>query len=184
MQSASHKRFSRLSTAVFVIVTLIVLIWLVVDISGSVKTPLNQTETPAQSASTTSMMSVRPAPVTPPPSMRILQTPAGPLKVEVADTEATREQGLSGHAPLSKDSGMLFVFPNAGVYGFWMKDMGFPLDMVWIGADLKVSGVAPGVTPQSFPEIFYPPTDVLYVLEIPAGSAADHRLATGTQLRF
>jgi uncharacterized membrane protein (UPF0127 family) len=184
MQSASHKRFSRISTTIFVTVTLIVVVWLIADISSDVKTPFGQTETPTQSASTTSAMPVRPAPVAPPPSMRLIQAPQGTLKVEIAATDATREQGLSGHAPLPKDSGMLFVFPNAGVYGFWMKDMQFPLDMVWIGADQKVSGVAPGVTPQSFPEIFYPPTDVLYVLELPAGSAADHRIATGTQLRF
>ena len=184
MQSASHKRFSRLSTVVFVAITLIVLVWLVVNISSGVKNPLNQTETPAQSASTTAVMPVQPAPVTPTPSMRIIQAPGGAIKAEIADTEASREQGLSGRASLPKDSGMLFVFPNAGVYGFWMKDMRFPLDMVWIGADLKVAGVAPGVTPESYPNIFYPPSNVLYVLELPAGSAADHRIATGTQLRF
>jgi uncharacterized membrane protein (UPF0127 family) len=102
----------------------------------------------------------------------------------MAATDAAREQGLSDRTSLPKDSGMLFVFPNAGVYGFWMKDMHFPLDIVWIGADKKVYGVVPGVTPETFPEIFYPPVDILYVLELPAGSAADHAMATGTLLSF
>lgn len=54
------------------------------------------------------------------------------LTVEVADTERLRNQGLSGRSPLPVNSGMLFVFPVAAYYQFWMKEMKFPLDFIWI----------------------------------------------------
>ena len=52
-----------------------------------------------------------------------------------------RSQGLSGRPNLAAGTGMLFVFEQAGSYAFWMKDMRFPLDMVWIDAQcLQVPG--------------------------------------------
>ncbi|HEX7724561.1 MAG TPA: DUF192 domain-containing protein [Candidatus Paceibacterota bacterium] len=189
MQSHHHTRFSRASTTVFVSVTLIVVVWLVITITKDVPLTLNQSDSAGQTASTTSLTggsdpaAAHPALQQPvPPQFRLVQAPKGTIRVEIAATDAARERGLSNRTSLSADSGMLFVFPNAGMYGFWMKDMHFPLDMVWIGADQKVSGVLPNVAPGSYPEIFYPPTDILYVLELPAGSAAEHAIATGTLL--
>lgn len=187
MQSTRHKHFSRVSTAVFVIVTLIVVVWLFINISGDARQALNQTDSSLHTGSTTSTLSTSavPAATTPvAPIFTLIQTPKGPLRVEVVATDISREKGLSGRASLPKDSGMLFVFPKAGVYGFWMKDMQMSLDMIWIGADQKVIGVVPGVSPGTYPEIFYPPTDILYVLELPQGSAAEHAITTGTLLAF
>ena len=58
--------------------------------------------------------------------------PKGALSVEVADTQASRELGLSGREKMGDDEGILFVFDTPGRYGFWMKDMQFPLDIIWI----------------------------------------------------
>ena len=54
------------------------------------------------------------------------------VAVEVRDTEEGRDQGLSNREKLAEDEGMLFVFDQPGIYGFWMKGMKFPLDFVWI----------------------------------------------------
>lgn len=54
------------------------------------------------------------------------------FSVEVATTSAQQQEGLSGRASLPKDQGMLFVFKTAARYPFWMKDMKFPLDMIFI----------------------------------------------------
>ena len=54
------------------------------------------------------------------------------MAVEVRDTEEGRDQGLSGRESLGEDEGMLFVFDQPGIYGFWMKEMKFPLDFIWI----------------------------------------------------
>ncbi len=91
------------------------------------------------------------------------------FSVEVADTQVAQVRGLSGHKPLTPDEGMLFVFPKAGNYGFWMKDMTFPLDIIWFDSDFKVVHIEKVITPETYPKIFYPDTDSQYVLEVNAG---------------
>ncbi len=90
------------------------------------------------------------------------------IKVDVADTDSERRQGLSGRGELEEGEGLLFVFERVGTYGFWMKDMNFAIDIIWIGEDKKVVGIERSVEPSTYPTIFYPPSEVLYVLEVPA----------------
>src|SRR3989344_7098066 len=66
------------------------------------------------------------------------------IKVEIADTDAKRSHGLSDRQSLSENTGMLFIFPQSGIYPFWMKDMHFPLDFIWI-SQKKVVDVAENV---------------------------------------
>lgn len=106
------------------------------------------------------------------------------IPVSVADTGPLREQGLSGTEMLSKGTGKLFIFDTSDSYGFWMKDMAYPIDIVWIDADWKVVGVSERATPLSYPTIFYPPTPVRYVLELNAGEAVGDNFSIGTTLRF
>src|SRR6266567_4005667 len=54
------------------------------------------------------------------------------FSVEVATTSAQQQQGLSGRVSLPQNQGMLFIFTTAQRYPFWMKDMKFPLDMLFI----------------------------------------------------
>src|SRR5262245_59669655 len=61
-------------------------------------------------------------------------------EVEIAQNDAQRAQGLSGSNPLADNTGMLFLFAKPGNYIFWMKDMRFPLDMIWIKSH-KVVGI-------------------------------------------
>ena len=114
----------------------------------------------------------------------ILRTPTSVLHVQIANTPALREQGLSGHAPLKPDQGMLFIFPKSGTYGFWMKDMLFPLDMVWIRSDKTVASVTENISPDTYPSIFFPPGDIQFVLELNAGAAKKSGIATSTKLVF
>jgi hypothetical protein len=55
------------------------------------------------------------------------------FSAEVASTTVEQARGLSGRAGLGQDEGMLFLFSSPGVKNFWMKDMNFPIDMIWIG---------------------------------------------------
>lgn len=89
-------------------------------------------------------------------------------RVTIADTEEERAQGLSGVVSLKADEGMLFMFPKADYYGFWMKDMHFPLDFVWIDSSWHIVGTTKNVSPSSYPSSFYPPRPAQYVLEIPS----------------
>jgi uncharacterized membrane protein (UPF0127 family) len=102
--------------------------------------------------------------------------------VEVADTNEERIQGLSGQASLEPNHGLLFKFDEVGNHGFWMYDMHFPIDIIWIDSSLKVVGVKSMVNPDSYPEIFYPPVPVKYVLEINSNEARRLGIDTGTRL--
>ncbi len=104
--------------------------------------------------------------------------------LEVANTDATIKQGLSGHAPLADDGGMLFIFPTAGNYGFWMKDMLFPLDIIWINSNFQIVHVEQNLTPASYPTVYYPNADALYVIEINAGQTAKLNIHEGDTVQL
>lgn len=91
--------------------------------------------------------------------------------VETVRTAADTEKGLSGHAPLGESGGMLFVFDTPKKYGFWMKDMTFPIDIIWIGADYKITHIEKSLAPSTYPTVYYPESDSLYVLEIASGQS-------------
>lgn len=102
------------------------------------------------------------------------------VRVAYALTEAEQEQGLSGTPPLLSDQGMLFMFVAPATPLFWMKDMRYPLDMVWIGSDKKVIAINANVLPGSYPQTFSPSLPVQYVLEVPAGFAEKNLITVGT----
>lgn len=106
------------------------------------------------------------------------------IEALVADTECKRELGLSEKNSLEKDKGMLFVFNSVGYYGFWMKDMNFPIDIIWIDNDFYISGLEKNVSPDSFPEVFGQNYEAEYVLEVPAGYADDNDVSAGDKLDF
>lgn len=89
--------------------------------------------------------------------------------IELADTPAERERGLSGKESLPEGHGLLFIFDKPDLYGFWMKEMNFPIDVVWLDESMVVVDIEKNVTPDSFPHIFYPPRPVKYVLETNVG---------------
>ena len=60
------------------------------------------------------------------------------VRVEIRDDTNGRNLGLSGRSSLAENEGMLFIFDTPAVYEFWMKDMNFPLDFIWINNGLVV----------------------------------------------
>lgn len=106
------------------------------------------------------------------------------VSVEVADTDAKRTRGLSGHAPLKDGEGMIFIFDTAGKYSFWMKDMLFPIDIIWIGEDFSVVDITENAEPNSYPNLFTPREEALYVLEVNAGFSNEKGLKIGDKVEF
>jgi hypothetical protein len=95
------------------------------------------------------------------------------FNVSVAASPPERERGLSGRAALAAASGMWFVFPVPDTYGFWMQDMNFPIDLVWIGPAHQVLGALTLQPCTAQPcHIYTPPGPVAHVLEINAGAFA------------
>ena len=110
--------------------------------------------------------------------------------VDLAVTDPEQTQGLSGRPALAPNRGMLFVYDADAPRTFWMPDMHFPLDMVWIRADCTVAGVTADV-PHPAPDVprselpHYPSTaPVRFVLEINAGQAAEHNITPGLPVMF
>lgn len=111
---------------------------------------------------------------------------AGDIMIEVAlaDTPNTRAQGLSGTTMLRDGEGMLFVFDSDGQHAFWMKDMQYAIDIIWIDVSRSVVHIEPSVGPETYPRSFMPPLPARYVLEVPAGFATEHGIGVGSKLEF
>ena len=103
-----------------------------------------------------------------------------PIKVGIAGTNAERVRGLSGRSQLASGNGLLFVFPASATYGFWMKEMNFSIDIVWISEDLRIVHIAADVSPGTYPKVFTPPLPARYVLEMPAMSMRKMGIKPGT----
>jgi uncharacterized protein len=110
------------------------------------------------------------------------------IQANIVDTPQTRETGMMCLTKLKSDYGMLFVFPQEMDLNFWMKDTLISIDIVWIGADKKVTVVHPRMKKSTVDT----PDDKVavaggrgqYVLELPAGAAAKRGLLPGSQLKF
>lgn len=106
------------------------------------------------------------------------------LDVEIADTALKRKKGLSGRESILDNSGMLFIFNKSGLHAFWMINMKFPIDIIWIDEDLKVVGVEENIPPKSFPKIFRPNQPSQYVVEMNAGWVDKHNIKQGDIFSF
>ena len=105
-----------------------------------------------------------------------------PFLYEIATSPAAQAKGLSGRSEIKSDYGMLFVFPKKEKQGFWMKDMLASIDIIWVEDDGTVIGIEDSVSPATYPNVFYSPAPVRYVLETRAGEAQRLGLTVGTKL--
>lgn len=115
---------------------------------------------------------------------RVIGIAGRSVLVMVADTLESRQQGLSGHPGLASDEGMLFIFPEDGRHAFWMKDMFFPIDIIWLSATGAVVSIAPSVSPDTYPQNFMPDAPARYVVELPAGFAHTYDLKKGDMVQL
>lgn len=106
------------------------------------------------------------------------------VTAEIADTFETRARGLGDRNGLLPGWGMLFISPQPAVQNFWMKEMRFCLDIVWIEGG-RITGAAENVCPQpgasdSALAVFSSQIPVTYVLEMPANWLRDNGFGAGT----
>lgn len=107
------------------------------------------------------------------------------FKLEVARTEEQKQIGLSQHEKLEEDQGMIFIFDKPGNYSFWMKDMDFPIDIIFINEETIVeifenqepveSGTPPVITSAEVAD---------KVLEINAGLSGKYGIKKGDKIKF
>jgi uncharacterized membrane protein (UPF0127 family) len=110
--------------------------------------------------------------------------------VLVADISANNEQmtkGLSVKDALAENEAMLFVFGNEGEHTFWMKNMKFPIDIIWIDGNKTVVHIEHNLQPCGYGLLcptYEPGQDSLFVLETVGGFAEKHDVVQGTQVQF
>lgn len=110
--------------------------------------------------------------------------PAGKIIALVADTTESREEGLSGRSGLKDGEGMLFDFGMPGKFGFWMKDMLFPIDMIWINSDGVIVNIVENALPEDYPATYINTPPATYVLEIGANKSREYGLFLGSKLKI
>ncbi|MFZ9150134.1 MAG: DUF192 domain-containing protein [Burkholderiales bacterium] len=114
--------------------------------------------------------------------MPLIELKAGKQKLtaEVANTDPDRIQGLMHRRMLPENRGMLFVFPNIGYHGIWMKNTFIPLSVAFIddkGVIVNIEDMQPN--PLDAHNAKQP---VPYALEMNLGWFRKHGIAPGTKL--
>jgi uncharacterized membrane protein (UPF0127 family) len=109
----------------------------------------------------------------------------GVFLARVANTPDMREKGLGGTNGLREEEGMLFVFDTDDKWSMWMKDVKYPIDIVWLSSEKKVVYIVKNAPPESYPyENFMPKQDARYVVELPAGTVGKKIITIGKQAEF
>ncbi len=102
---------------------------------------------------------------------------------KVADTPAEQAKGLGGRDNLPTDQAMLFQFQNPSRQCFWMKDMRFSIDIIWLNTEKKVVHIEPNLSPDSFPKS-YCVDNTKYVIEVNANITQQLKLHNGETISF
>ncbi len=130
------------------------------------------------------------ATVTPPVQLPAVLLGDVAFRAELATTSQQHAEGLSGRESLAPKSGMLFIFESGVASVFWMKEMRFPLDFIWISkgcivVDITAEAPAPGPATSTSQLPYYASESLAaYTFEINAGEAAKYSITVGTAVRF
>jgi uncharacterized membrane protein (UPF0127 family) len=107
--------------------------------------------------------------------------------VEIANTEASREQGLMFRVRMDPGRGMLFIHDRQEPLAYWMKNTLIPLDILFFDSKRRLVSQMRNVPPCTLGDACpaYPSdAPALYVLELNAGQAEKIGLHTGAKLRI
>ena len=111
--------------------------------------------------------------------LKTISIDSTPVRVEVADTPAQRQQGLSGRTRMAENRGMLFVFDEPGRYGIWMKDTLFPLDVYWLDDEGIIVDMWAYARPESYPAVYEPREEAYYIVEVVGGFSEVYNIDIG-----
>lgn len=111
-----------------------------------------------------------------------------PLTVEVAKSPSALEKGLSGRDRVP-EQGLLFFLPERRIPTFWMKEMLFPIDMIWIDGETiveitqDVPAPPPSVLLNDLPR-YSPKVPADKVLEVQAGMSRTLNISVGDLVKI
>lgn len=103
---------------------------------------------------------------------------------DIADNDIKRIRGLSHRYSLADNSAMLFVFDEPAIRKFWMKDMFFPIDIIWLNENKEIIHIEKNISPSTYPKSFGPDLKSLYVIEVSSGTSEKLSLSIGEKIEF
>lgn len=106
------------------------------------------------------------------------------IKTEVVSRDNDLARGLSGRKTIKENESMLFVFQKPMKWGIWMKDMNFPIDVIWLDQNGKVVDFVLSMDPKSYPKTFYPTHDSSFVLETATGFIEKAKIKIGDSVNL
>lgn len=111
------------------------------------------------------------------------------IEAELAKNAGERSKGLSGRDGLEISRGMLFVFDSSSDWAIWMKNMKFPIDIIWVDENKKIVYIVQSALPEpgkkdSQLTVYKPSASAKYVLEINAGITSANNLQVGDSVNF
>jgi uncharacterized membrane protein (UPF0127 family) len=103
---------------------------------------------------------------------------------EVADTPPERYTGLSDHESLGNDEGMLFVFERESTQSFVMRDMAFPIDIIFIDESGEITTIHEAPVEEDDSDLTSYRGEAQWVLEVNYGYAAEHGISEGDRVEI
>lgn len=112
------------------------------------------------------------------PARILIETSLGTMdyRVEVADSALSRVQGLMNREPLPHNTGMLFLYSRETTVSFWMKDVSFPLDIIFFNKAGSVVKIHKNALPYDLTPI-QSEVPIIAVLELRGGTAKQDKIA-------
>ena len=109
------------------------------------------------------------------------------IHVDLAISPDEQAKGLSIKNALNDSDGMLFLFDTPGDYSFWMKDMKFPIDIIWIDPNYKIVHIEKNLQPCIFFLLcpsYSPHANSKYVLEVNSNFTTKNNITVGDRVYF
>ena len=100
----------------------------------------------------------------------------------IMDNDALRQKGLSGRTNMQSNEAMLFKFEEVSERCFWMKEMNFDIDIIWLDGGYKVTAIEQNISPDTYPKEYC--HNGQYVVEIKAGLANELDLKNGDKIKY
>ena len=120
---------------------------------------------------------------------RILHlSPQIDIILEIANDDESRQRGLMFQTSLNTKHGMLFQFKSLDYWPIWMKNMNFPIDIMWLNQDKQVIDWVDNALPcpkiQTNCPIFKPKYPAMEVIELQAGQRCQHHIHFKQTLKY
>ncbi len=108
------------------------------------------------------------------------------ITAELAVTDEERQRGLMYREKINADQGMLFIFKEESIKSFWMKNMKFSIDIIWLDREKRIIHIERRVPscPEEPCPTYSSRIPAMYILEMKAGSADQNKLKLYDRLGF